>query len=713
LTTGTGPAPHEKPTLKLRECLGKGGFGEVYMADMRSSGGLSRRVAVKLLHKGLDPRSQAVERLRDEARLLSTLHHTSILGVYDLVVLDGRVGLIAEYVEGADLGDCMGSSSFGPRTLVEVIERTAAALDAAWSAPGPDGPPLRIVHRDIKPANIRVTVQGEVKVLDFGIAKAALSGREAKTETDQVVGTVHYMAPERFQPGEAADSPASDVYSLGCVMYEGLTGRTLFGDLDLPKILGLTFNLYRHRDWTQDRLSSLPPEVKHLQPMLERLLSPNPDERPTADEVADWCEAVKSGLPGPTLRQWAKAKPWSSLNNDGVAQNSESAEAPANLAGDAGGATFDTLLPSIPKDRVPNAAPQPANLDGMEDGSLARPASPTGRALAAVLLLGAATLGVLGLVLAGIGAGTWWLVTTWNAPSPSGTESGPAQAVETTDDPTESIEVPTPTALPGPSVPEAAKVPPPMPPRAPTTADRPSPLAPVAGSSPATSTVETVPASLPTMPPTGPDPAHVAAIQETVQAGQGQLARCYEAELRKNPRLEGRVEVAWTVQYGTVKESRIVTNTTGSQSLGDCISSKVQKWQFPTWVSGPVEWPFTFRRPSTSAPANSPTPEQMGATQTLTDSQAIVDMVKSTLSAQTPLLRSCYDTALRKTPELSGKWTLGFVVEKDGSVSGANAVGQNMANADFESCLARSMSAWRYQPIVNPLPVKKTVEFTR
>ncbi|MCA9489452.1 MAG: protein kinase, partial [Myxococcales bacterium] len=158
-------------SFTMHRCLGRGGFGEVYLADMVGRGGLSTTVAIKLLRQDLDPAGQAVKRLRDEGRLLARLDHPTILRVLDLVMLGGRAALITEYVPGEDLEACLrGDGRISTRALLQVLGRVAGALDAAWRAPlGSEGEELRLSHRDVKPSNIRVGRFGDVKLLDFGI----------------------------------------------------------------------------------------------------------------------------------------------------------------------------------------------------------------------------------------------------------------------------------------------------------------------------------------------------------------------------------------------------------------------------------------------------------------------------------------------------------------------------------------------------------------
>jgi serine/threonine-protein kinase len=195
----------------IHACLGRGGFGEVYRATMSSSGGVRTEVAVKVLREDIDPGSEALKRLRDEGRLLGALRHPAILRVHDLVLLEGRVALVTEFVEGQDLDGCLsvrgvaGDEAMPIRAVVAVVGEVASALEAAWSSVSPFGNvPIRLVHRDVKPANVRIGRHGEVKLLDFGIARATNVAREAQTATNSMMGSYLYMAPERFLEEQVA-----------------------------------------------------------------------------------------------------------------------------------------------------------------------------------------------------------------------------------------------------------------------------------------------------------------------------------------------------------------------------------------------------------------------------------------------------------------------------------------------------------------------------
>ncbi len=304
-----GPAAAGR-TFQIHACLGRGGFGEVYRATMTSSGGVQTEVAVKILREDIDPGSEAVKRLRDEGRLLGALRHPAILKVHDLVMLEGRVGLVTEFVEGQDLDQCIAAEpTIPPRALLSVVGEVAAALDAAWSSPSTAGQPIRLVHRDIKPANIRIGRHGEVKLLDFGIARAANVAREAHTASNSMMGSYLYMAPERFHTEDV--EPPSDVYALGCVLFEGLVGRRFFEGQTLKQIYGTMLAQGKFETHREERLALLDGSTPNaILGLLRDLLHVDPDFRPDATETASRCEDMVEYISGPTLKRWARKRVW-------------------------------------------------------------------------------------------------------------------------------------------------------------------------------------------------------------------------------------------------------------------------------------------------------------------------------------------------------------------------------------------------------------------
>ena len=198
------------------ERLGAGGMGEVYRArDAR----LERDVALKVVASNVADDEDARRRLRKEALTLSSLSHPNIAVVYDFNVVDGVTFVVMELVPGSDLRDRMNRGALDEKEVVTLGAQAADALQAAHAA--------GVVHRDLKPANLRLTPQGRLKVLDFGLAaRVETSGDVSRLATEtaavRIAGTLPYMAPEQLR-GEPAD-PRSDVYALCVVLYEMATG---------------------------------------------------------------------------------------------------------------------------------------------------------------------------------------------------------------------------------------------------------------------------------------------------------------------------------------------------------------------------------------------------------------------------------------------------------------------------------------------------------
>lgn len=297
------------PILHFHQCLGRGGFGEVYLATI-GAGDDADYVAVKVLQQGLDARGQAVQRITDEARLLHLLEHPSILEVHDLIAVAGRVALVMEYLPGQDLEDLLLPPHTVPMAAgLQVMAHVARALHAAYTTVGPRGEPLHLLHRDIKPGNIRLAPDGSVKVLDFGIAKASGVTREAKTQATSVVGSFAYMAPERFRPREGG-TPRGDVYSIGAVLFEILSaGRMLYEGYELRDLFSLAMMPDERMGVVQRQLGTLDAP----QPVLDLLLDTvreDPRERPDLLSLADRLEGLVPTTPGRSLVDWAHGRVW-------------------------------------------------------------------------------------------------------------------------------------------------------------------------------------------------------------------------------------------------------------------------------------------------------------------------------------------------------------------------------------------------------------------
>jgi TolB-like protein/Tfp pilus assembly protein PilF len=221
LTSGTRLGPYE-----VLSPLGAGGMGEVWKArDTR----LRREVAIKVLPAAFSADADRLRRFESEALAASSLNHPNILTVHDTGVLDGAPYVVSELLEGATLRERLSSGRLPTRKAVDYSAQAARGLAVAHEK--------GIVHRDLKPDNLFVTSDGRVKILDFGLAKIVTPSSRAgdpteaptqglDTEPGVILGTAGYMSPEQVR-GEAADA-RSDLFSLGAVLYEMLTGRRAF-----------------------------------------------------------------------------------------------------------------------------------------------------------------------------------------------------------------------------------------------------------------------------------------------------------------------------------------------------------------------------------------------------------------------------------------------------------------------------------------------------
>ncbi len=267
---------------ELLSRLGVGGMGEVFRARMIGAGGFEKQVVIKriLPHLAEDP--VFVERFVEEGKLVVQLEHASIAQVYDLGEEHGVPYLAMEYVDGRDLRDAMRlaravdqlpSVEIRTQILVGILE----ALEYAHGVTDPRGRSLGIIHRDVSPANVMISRSGEVKLLDFGIARAA--ERSELSTPGALQGKFAYMSPEQAA-GRSLDG-RSDLFSLGVLAWELFTGRRPFdGENDLE-----TLDRTRHHDpgSLADSCEEAPPEVVDV---VDRLLAKDPEQRPSSATVA-------------------------------------------------------------------------------------------------------------------------------------------------------------------------------------------------------------------------------------------------------------------------------------------------------------------------------------------------------------------------------------------------------------------------------------------
>ena len=213
------------PDYELKELIGRGGMGAVYRAQQPE---LDRLVAIKVLPAATAEQVEGfAERFKDEARLLARMSHPGIVHVYGFGTLaDGSCYIVMEHVDGSDLARVVATSGrLTPEHAASITADVCAALHYAHSA--------GIVHRDVKPANILVTRQGQIKLVDFGLAKQFDLAGGHRTATGTAMGTPDYVAPETLHSGMVVDHRV-DLYAVGVMLYNMLTGKIPRGVFSPP-----------------------------------------------------------------------------------------------------------------------------------------------------------------------------------------------------------------------------------------------------------------------------------------------------------------------------------------------------------------------------------------------------------------------------------------------------------------------------------------------
>ena len=297
----SGATPRRFGDFELIEEIGRGGMGVVYKARQK---GLDRFVAVKMILASHLASAEQIERFHVEARAAAAVRHPHIVMVHQAGCVEGQHYLAMQYVEGPSLAERVAQQSFAPNEAVQLIARIARAVDHLHRH--------AIVHRDLKPSNILLDRDGRPYVSDFGLVKMFHDDTQ-RTGTGMIVGTPSYMAPEQAAALHDDVGPRSDVYSLGAMLYELLTGRPPFREenpLDtLMQVL--------ERDPTPPRRFNrrIPRDLERI---CLKCLEKVPEARyATAGELADDLEQflrgepVAAGAPNPwrALRRWALREP--------------------------------------------------------------------------------------------------------------------------------------------------------------------------------------------------------------------------------------------------------------------------------------------------------------------------------------------------------------------------------------------------------------------
>ena len=339
-------SPRHVGNYRLDYLLGSGGMGEVYKAyDTRRD----RYVALKLLPGALSGDREYLTRFQRESHVVARLRDPHVIPIHDFGEIDGQLFIDMRLVDGTDVGALLQANGpIAPPRAANLVSQIAEALDAAHAD--------HLVHRDIKPSNVLVTPSDFVYVVDFGIARSMGSRQTALTVTGATIGTLNYMAPERFASGDI--DGRADVYSLACVLHECLTGAPPFNGEDFAALIYA--HLYSRPQRASSLVAGIPPG---LDDVIARGMAKDPRDRfPTAGTLAAAArEALLTEAPGPPVtehlasgRGEIPASVWVSATEawQAVAQPPESGAGPA------------VGRPAWGVDRSPTQTVKVANFDG-------------------------------------------------------------------------------------------------------------------------------------------------------------------------------------------------------------------------------------------------------------------------------------------------------------------------------------------------------------
>jgi serine/threonine-protein kinase len=367
--------------FEIKRVLGNGAMGEVYLGVDPSIG---REVAIKTILPLAAQGGEAKERFAREARAAGVLNHPNLVTIYEFGEDQGVLYIAMEFVKGHDLDELLQERSLSLSESLEVLAQVCDGLNFAHRQ--------QIVHRDIKPTNVRVQRDGKrlhAKVMDFGVAKISNSDM---TATGMVMGTVSYMAPEYIRTGKP--DPRSDLFAVGVMLYECLSGRKPFAGDTTPTVLYKIVNEAPEPIDT-DQLRGISPAIRSV---LDRSLTKNPDERfQTAEDLA---KALRA----------AKDPSWMGQVEDTTSLLRAAAPtAPAPSLPSPSAPTFQSpaLAPAPPP--APRATPPPAAKGG-------------GKGI---------WIGLAALALLAVGAASWWTLRGPALPGPATAEAkqdaGPAE----------------------------------------------------------------------------------------------------------------------------------------------------------------------------------------------------------------------------------------------------------------------------------------------
>ena len=274
-----------------------GGMAELYQAKITSVEGFEKLVAIKKILPHLTQEKNLVDMFIDEAKLAAMLTHQNVVQIYDLGSLEGAYYIAMEYIRGKDLRTILNKSDekeqpLPPEYAIHITCRICAGLDYSHNLKDFQGNPLKLIHRDISPQNILVTYEGGVKIVDFGIVKAAR--RSSDTKVGLIKGKVPYMSPE--QAAAKKIDHRSDIFSTGILLYEMVTGKRMFEGSELEVL-----DLVRNAEF-QPPESLVPDLPPMLYDVLHRSLSKDPDQRyqTCADMLVEMEECLSTFVARPS-----------------------------------------------------------------------------------------------------------------------------------------------------------------------------------------------------------------------------------------------------------------------------------------------------------------------------------------------------------------------------------------------------------------------------
>jgi serine/threonine protein kinase len=288
MTSGEGPAadprfPEEQPEVYPRPFgnylllarLAQGGMGEVYLAKHGALAGIEKHSVIKTLRPHFTADREYVTRFIDEARVVVGLAHRNIAPTFDVGRVGGQYYLAMEFIPGRDLRNIddewrnRHGRSMDEAMALHVVCEVLEALDYAHRAKDPvSGKPMQLIHRDISPQNVMISLEGEVKLIDFGLAQS--TQKEEHTQPHVVMGKMAYMAPEQAR-GEGIDLSV-DLFAAAIMAYELVVGERYYGDMTLEQI----WSVAGRGDFEASRLGDLHPRLRAI---LERALHPEVDQR--------------------------------------------------------------------------------------------------------------------------------------------------------------------------------------------------------------------------------------------------------------------------------------------------------------------------------------------------------------------------------------------------------------------------------------------------